>query len=169
MFFAVYINSIIYDGTNKINFMYVASPPQSGLPFLNENHGWLVYITHYACTILICVTLCYIKPIIEFFKEPHNLEIIDKLTQFIKIEDFTDTAKTDTALSGKTVVFTGTLQKLTRNEAKAKALEAGAKVSGSVSKNTDYVIMGTDAGSKAKTAQELGIKILSEDEFISLL
>ena len=107
--------------------------------------------------------------IIEFFKEPHNLEIIDKLTQFIKIEDFTDTAKTDTALSGKTVVFTGTLQKLTRNEAKAKALNSGAKVSGSVSGKTDFVVVGSDAGSKEKTARELGIKIITEEEFLSML
>lgn len=107
--------------------------------------------------------------IIEFFKEPHNIEIIDKLTQFIKIEDFTDTAKTDTALSGKTVVFTGTLQKLTRNEAKAKALNSGAKVSGSVSGKTDFVVVGSDAGSKEKTARELGIKIITEEEFLSML
>ncbi len=63
MFFAVYINSILYDGVSNINYMYVASPPQEGLPFLNENHGWLVYIAHYACLVLFCVTLFYIKPI----------------------------------------------------------------------------------------------------------
>ena len=73
MFFAVYINSAIYevDETGKIitgNFMYVVSPPQSGLPFLNENHGWLVYIAHYACLILLCVSLCYTKPIIDGIK-----------------------------------------------------------------------------------------------------
>lgn len=64
MLFAVYINSILYDGVSNINFMYVASPPQSGLPFLNEDHGWLVYIVHYACLVVFCVTLCYIKPIL---------------------------------------------------------------------------------------------------------
>ena len=68
MFVAVYVNSIVDDGSGKINFMYVVSPPQSGLPFLNENHGWLVYIAHYACLVLFCVTTCYLKPIIEFFK-----------------------------------------------------------------------------------------------------
>ncbi len=67
-FFAVYINSIVYDGKSNINFMYVASPPQSGLPFLNENHGWLVYIVHYAILVLLCVTLCYIKPIVVALK-----------------------------------------------------------------------------------------------------
>lgn len=68
MFFAVYVNSIVDDGSGKINFMYVASPPQSGLPFLNENHGWLVYIVHYACLIVFCVTACYFKPIISAIK-----------------------------------------------------------------------------------------------------
>ncbi len=68
-FFATYINSILYDGKSNVNFMYVASPPQSGLPFLNENHGRLVYIVHYACLVLFCVTISYIKPIIVAVKE----------------------------------------------------------------------------------------------------
>ncbi len=106
---------------------------------------------------------------VEFFQEQHNLDIIDKLLKQIKVEDFVDNSRKDSALSGKTVVFTGTLVKLTRAEAKAKAQDVGAKVAGSVSKNTDYVIMGADAGSKAKTAQELGIKIISEDEFLEFL
>ena len=72
-------------------------------------------------------------------------------------------------LSGKTVVFTGTLTSMTRAEAKAKALSMGAKVAGSVSKNTDYVIIGADAGSKAQKAAELGTNILSEDDFSALL
>ena len=75
MLFAIYINSILYDGVSNINFMYVASPPQSGLPFLTEKYGWLVYICHYAFTVIFCVTLCYIKPIItairnKFSKTP---------------------------------------------------------------------------------------------------
>ena len=65
LFGAMYINSILYDGVSNINFMYVASPPMSGLPFLNENHGWLVYIAHYGCLVLLCVTACYIKPIVK--------------------------------------------------------------------------------------------------------
>lgn len=65
MLVAIYINSILYDGVSNINFMYVASPPQSGLPFLNENHGWLVYIAHYAFLVFFCITLCYIKPILQ--------------------------------------------------------------------------------------------------------
>ena len=65
MFFAFYINSIVYDGVSNVNYMYVVSPPQSGLPFLNEEHGWLVYIVHYAFLVITCLTLCYIKPIIK--------------------------------------------------------------------------------------------------------
>lgn len=87
----------------------------------------------------------------------------------ITVSDFNETIAKDTPFAGKTLVFTGTLPNLSRSEAKAKALAAGAKVAGSVSKNTDYVVMGADAGSKAKTAQELGIKIISEEEFLVLL
>ena len=65
MFFAIYINSIVYDGSDKINFMYVVSPPQEGLLWLNEDQGWLVYITRYAILVVACVTLCYIRPIVK--------------------------------------------------------------------------------------------------------
>lgn len=106
---------------------------------------------------------------VEFFQEQHNIEIIEKLLKYITIEEFIDNIKNDSPLSGKTVVFTGTLQQMTRSEAKAKAQSLGAKVAGSVSKNTDYVIVGTDAGSKAKTAQELGLTILTEIEFLSMI
>ena len=107
--------------------------------------------------------------IVEFFAELHNTEIISSLLKEISIEEFIDSSRTDSAFSGLTIVFTGTLEKMTRSEAKAKALSAGAKVAGSVSKNTDYVVEGSNAGSKAKTARELGIKILTEDEFLSML
>ncbi len=106
---------------------------------------------------------------VEFFQEPHNIEIINRLLEQITVEDFVDTANYDSPLSGKTVVFTGTLEKMTRSEAKAKALDAGAKVAGSVSKNTDYVVQGADAGSKAAKAAELGITVLNEEEFLELL
>lgn len=109
------------------------------------------------------------QDMVEFFKEEHNLKTINLLLQEITAEDFTDVIRADSPLSGKTVVFTGTLTKLTRAEAKAKALSAGAKVAGSVSKNTDYVVLGADAGSKAAKAAELGIQILSEEQFLTLL
>lgn len=107
--------------------------------------------------------------IVEFFAEIHNINIIKQLLNQITIETFVNTARSDSVISGKTIVFTGTFQKLTRAEAKAKATELGAKVSGSVSKNTDLVVEGADSGSKAKTARELGIKIINEDEFMSFL
>lgn len=109
------------------------------------------------------------QDMVEFFKEEHNLKTIDLLLRGVTTEDFADLIRSDSPLSGKTVVFTGTLAKLTRAEAKAKALSAGAKVAGSVSKNTDYVVLGADAGSKAAKAAELGIKILSEEQFVALL
>lgn len=67
-FFAIYINSMMYDGVSEFNFMYVVSPPQEGLPFLNENDGWLAYICRYALLVIVCVTLGYIKPIIDAVK-----------------------------------------------------------------------------------------------------
>lgn len=67
-FAAIYVNSILNDGSGKINFMYVVKAPQEGLPFLNTNHGWLVYFCHYAFTAVFCLSLCYIKPIINGIK-----------------------------------------------------------------------------------------------------
>lgn len=107
--------------------------------------------------------------IVEFFQEQHNQEIINRLLEKITVEEYIDTTNYDSPLSGKTVVFTGTLEQMTRSEAKAKAQSMGAKVAGSVSSKTDYVIIGADAGSKAAKAQELGIKILSEQEFLELI
>ena len=83
--------------------------------------------------------------------------------------NYIDTANYDSPIAGKTVVFTGTLEKMARAEAKAQAQSLGAKVAGSVSKNTDYVVMGADAGSKATKAKELGVTILSEDEYLELI
>ena len=72
MFFAIYVNSMLYDGESNINFMYVVSPPQKGLPFLNEDQGWFVYIIRYASLILTCITACYLKPIIVAIKYKIN-------------------------------------------------------------------------------------------------
>ena len=106
---------------------------------------------------------------VEFFQEEHNLKIIEQLLQEITVEEYHDDSRSDSPLSGKTVVFTGTLEKMTRSEAKALAQKLGAKVAGSVSSKTDYVIVGADAGSKATKAAELGIKILSENDFAQLV
>lgn len=105
------------------------------------------------------------KDIVEFFKEEHNLTVINDLLSVISIEEFEGIANTTSEIFGKTIVFTGTLTTLTRSEAKSKALAFGAKVAGSVSTNTDYVIAGENAGSKLKKAQELGVKVITEEEF----
>ncbi len=68
MFFAIYINSIVYDGSSPINFMYVAGPPQEGLPYLNKDDGWLAYMCRYAFLVVFSVTICYISPIVEAIK-----------------------------------------------------------------------------------------------------
>ena len=107
--------------------------------------------------------------IVEFFKEEHNLDVINKLIRIINIEDFQTVQLSNSELSGKTVVFTGTLTTMTRNEAKSKALAVGAKVSGSVSSQTDYVVAGENAGSKLSKAKELGVKVISEEDFNAMI
>ncbi len=109
------------------------------------------------------------QDIVEFFEEEHNLETIENLRKYVTIEDFVDEERLDSPLSGKTVVFTGTLQQMTRAEAKALSQKLGAKVAGSVSGHTDYVVVGADAGSKAKKAAELGVKTLTESEFLEMI
>ena len=109
------------------------------------------------------------QDIVGFFEEEHNQRTIAELRRYVTVEDYVNEEKNDSPLSGKTIVFTGTLEKLTRAEAKALAQKSGAKVAGSVSTHTDYVVVGADAGSKAKKAAELGVKTLSEAEFAEML
>jgi DNA ligase (NAD+) len=103
-----------------------------------------------------------------FFNEPHNVKILNDLKNALTIEAFKQ-ADADSLVSGKTVVFTGTLELMTRNEAKARAETLGAKVTGSVSKKTDYLIAGPGAGSKARKATELGVTVLNEPEWLTLI
>lgn len=106
--------------------------------------------------------------VVEFFAEPRNMAALDDLLDEIEVLP-AEQARTDTAVAGKTVVFTGTLTKFTRDEAKASAERLGAKVAGSVSKKTDYVVAGESAGSKLDKARELGVAVLTEDEWLALI
>ena len=107
--------------------------------------------------------------LVNFFNQPHNQTIVDNLSALLTIPEFIVEATLLSPLTGKTIVFTGTLSTLSRAEAKARAERLGAKVTGSVTNKTDYVVVGEDAGSKAKAAKELGIQVLSEREFAALM
>jgi DNA ligase (NAD+) len=109
-----------------------------------------------------------IESIKAYFGESHNRGIVERLTEEVKILDV-EKPKTDSAIAGKTVVFTGTLEKMTRDEAKASAERLGAKVSGSVSAKTNYVVAGPKAGSKLAEAKKHGVAILTEDEWAKLI
>ena len=104
--------------------------------------------------------------IAEFFAEPHNAAIVEQLLEEVHPNDAEQVA-TDTAFSGKTIVFTGSLERMSRDEAKAMAERLGAKTAGSVSKKTDLVVAGPGAGSKLRKASELGIEVIDEDEWFT--
>jgi DNA ligase (NAD+) len=106
--------------------------------------------------------------LVEFFKEPRNNDALDRLLAEIEVEPM-ETVKADSPVAGKTVVFTGSLEKMTRDEAKAMAERLGAKTAGSVSKKTDYVVAGPGAGSKLGKAKEFGVKVITEDEWFELI
>jgi DNA ligase (NAD+) len=107
------------------------------------------------------------QAIVEFFREPRNRDALDALLREIQVEEL-EQARSDTEVAGKTVVFTGSLEKMTREEAKTMAERLGAKVAGSVSTKTDYVVAGPGAGSKLDKAKALGVAILTEDEWLTL-
>ena len=109
-----------------------------------------------------------IDALAAYFKETHNRGIVERLTGQVRIQEAEKPA-TNTVVAGKTVVFTGSLEKMTREEAKAMAERLGAKTSGSVSKKTDYVVAGPGAGSKLDKAREAGVTVLTEDEWFALV
>jgi DNA ligase (NAD+) len=109
-----------------------------------------------------------IDSVAGYFREPHNRGVVERLTAEVTPLD-AEKPKTDTAVAGKTVVFTGSLEKMTRDEAKAMAERLGAKVAGSVSAKTHLVVAGPGAGSKLAKARELGVEVLSEDEWLALV
>ncbi len=107
--------------------------------------------------------------LVAFFAEKHNHAVLDALERALDIKPYIAPDIGDSAVAGKIVVFTGSLQKMTRSEAKARAESLGVKVSGSVSKKTNFVVAGSDAGSKLKKARELDVTVLSEDEWLELI
>jgi len=108
------------------------------------------------------------EAIADFFAEPHNVEAVTALLAQVTVLE-AERPQTGSPVTGKTVVFTGTLERMGRQEAKAKAESLGAIVAGSVSKKTDYVVAGADAGSKLTKARDLGVTVLSEDEWLMLI
>jgi DNA ligase (NAD+) len=110
-----------------------------------------------------------VDALVDFLSEPHNVEALDDLLAHVTVTPFVRPAAVSSPVTGKTVVFTGKLERIGRSEAKAQAERLGAKVAGSVSAKTDYVIAGTDAGSKLTNAQKLGVKVLTEDEWLELI
>jgi DNA ligase (NAD+) len=115
------------------------------------------------------------EDIVSFFREPQNQEVLNKLyaprdnnASLVTVRDF-ELSNTASPVSGKTVVFTGKLESMSRSEAKARAERVGANVASSVSKKTDYVVTGPGAGSKEKEARKLGLTVLSEREWLELI
>jgi DNA ligase (NAD+) len=108
------------------------------------------------------------EELVEFFAEPRNLEALDALMVQVTAEDAAAPEAANSALAGKVIVFTGTLETMTRPEAKARAEALGARVTDSVSKKTDLVVVGADAGSKAEKAAALGVRTVTEAEWREL-
>ncbi|MGZ2484491.1 DNA ligase (NAD+) [Rhizobium pisi] len=109
------------------------------------------------------------RAMVEFYKEPRNIEVIGRLLDEVTPEEAEQPVTSGSPVAGKTVVFTGSLEKFTRDEAKARAESLGAKVAGSVSKKTDIVVAGPGAGSKLDKARELGVQTMDEDEWLALI
>jgi DNA ligase (NAD+) len=109
------------------------------------------------------------RAMVEFYKEPRNLDVIERLLQEVTPEVAEAVVATSSPVAGKTVVFTGSLEKMTRDEAKAMAERLGAKVAGSVSKKTDLVVAGPGAGSKLDKAKEFDVAVVDEDGWFDLI
>jgi DNA ligase (NAD+) len=105
----------------------------------------------------------------DFFDEPHNKRAVAQLLEEIEVEPMAAAKTQGSAVAGLTIVFTGTLEKMTRPEAKARAESLGAKVASSVSKKTDLVVAGPGAGSKLAEAETLGVKVIDEDAWLNLI
>jgi DNA ligase (NAD+) len=106
--------------------------------------------------------------ILGFFAERHNRKLLEELRQEVEVTDYAAGPMANAPLAGKTIVFTGTLAAMSRSEAKARAEALGANVAASISGKTDYLVVGADAGSKAEKAKALGVKTMSEEEWLAL-
>ena len=109
------------------------------------------------------------KNIYNFFKQPHNIEVVEQLESLLTWPEIEKKSVDELPLIDLTFVLTGTLSQMGRNDAKAKLQTLGAKVSGSVSANTHYLVAGEKAGSKLTKAQELGVNVMTEDDLVALL
>jgi DNA ligase (NAD+) len=109
------------------------------------------------------------RAIVEFFKEPRNMDVVSRLLDEVTPQDAQVPVASSSPVAGKTVVFTGSLERMTRDEAKAMAERLGAKVAGSVSKKTDLLVAGPGAGSKLEKARELGVETTDEDGWFVLI
>ena len=107
-----------------------------------------------------------VDAVARYFGEDHNLQMVGDLVGQLTVED-AERPATESPFAGKTIVFTGSLERMSRDEAKAMADRLGAKASGSVSSKTDLVVAGPGAGSKLKKATELGIEVIDEDEWFN--
>lgn len=136
-----------------------AVPPGEEYPKGNEAWGEMIAVEGIGAVVA--------EAVVDFFVEPNNEAALAALLKEVTPEPMEIIAASG-AVAGKTVVFTGALEKMTRDEAKAMAERLGAKVAGSVSKKTDYVVAGADAGSKLAKARELGVAVLTEDEWLAL-
>jgi DNA ligase (NAD+) len=109
-----------------------------------------------------------IESLAAYFGEEHNVGVVERLTGQVRVLN-AERPKADSPVAGKTVVFTGSLERMTRDEAKAMAERLGAKTAGSVSKKTDYLVAGPGAGSKLAKARDAGVNVLTEDEWLQLI
>ena len=109
------------------------------------------------------------EALVDFFAEKHNRDVVDELARRVQVTPYKLADTSGSKVAGLTVVFTGSLEKMTRDEAKEQAIGLGAKVSGSVSKKTDLVVAGPGAGSKLADAEKHGVKVLTEDEWLKLI
>ncbi|MAL88094.1 MAG: hypothetical protein CL683_04250 [Brevundimonas sp.] len=114
------------------------------------------------------IRLASLTTLAAFYQSPKTYPLVSRLLAQISVRD-AERPQSDTAISGKTVVFSGSLERFTRDEAKARASSLGTKVSGSVSKKTDYLVAGPGAGSKLAEAQKHGVTVLTEDEWLALI